>query len=96
MVQSSNDGIFDWDVRTGDIYWNDRLYEMMGLSRSEVVPSFGLFSELIHPDDRHRVLDAVAAHVERGEKYDEEFRLLHSSGDYRICHARGEAQAKGQ
>ena len=92
VAQGSNDGIFDWDVRTGEFYWNDRLYEMLGLSRSEVAPSFELFSELLHPEDRQRVLDAVTAHLELGETYDEEFRLLHSSGEYRICHARGETR----
>jgi PAS domain S-box-containing protein len=92
VVQGSNDGIFDWDIRDGEFYWNDRLYEMLGLSRSEFPPSFELFSELLHPEDRQRVLDAVTAHLERRETYDVEFRLLHSSGGYRICHARGETR----
>ncbi len=92
VVEGSNDGIFDWDIRTGDLYWNDRLYEMLGLSRSEVFSSFELFVELLHPEDRQRVLDAISAHIERGVKYSEEFRLRNSSGDYAYCIGRGVAQ----
>jgi PAS domain S-box-containing protein len=92
VVEGSNDGIFDWDLATGDLYWNDRLYEMLGLSRSQVTPSFELFSELLHPEDRQRVLDAIAAHLERGEKYNEEFRIENSSGDYVYWIGRGLAQ----
>jgi PAS domain S-box-containing protein len=92
VVEGSNDGIFDWDVRTGELYWNDRLYEMLGLSRSEVSPTFELFGELLHPEDRQRVLDAISAHLEQGADYNEEFRLQHSSGDYVYCVGRGMAQ----
>src|SRR5215216_2133640 len=92
VVEGSNDGIFDWDLRTGELYWNDRLFEMLGLSRSEVSPSFELFAELLHPDDRQRAMDAVNAHLERGENYDEEFRIRDTSGGYRHCIGRGKAQ----
>jgi PAS domain S-box-containing protein len=92
VVEGSNDGIFDWDVRTGDLYWNNRLYEMFGLSRAEVSPTFELFAKLLHPEDRKRVLDAVTAHLERGASYNEEFRLRRPSGDYVYCVTRGKAQ----
>jgi PAS domain S-box-containing protein len=92
VVEGSNDGIFDWDIRTGNLYWNDRLYEMLSLSRSGFCSSFELFVELLHPEDRQRVLDAIAAHIERGVKYSEEFRLRNSSGDYVYCISRGMAQ----
>jgi PAS domain S-box-containing protein len=92
VVQGSNDGIFDWDIPTGELYWNDRLYEMLALPRSEVSPTFELFVELLHPDDRQRVLGAITAHLERGVKYSEDFRLRRSSGDFIYCIGRGIAQ----
>jgi len=92
VVEGSNDGIFDWDIPTGELYWNDRLYEMLALQRSEVSPTFELFVELLHPDDRQRVLDALTAHLERGVKYSEDFRLRRSSGDFIYCIGRGIAQ----
>lgn len=92
VVEGSNDGVWDWDVRNGGVYWNDRLFEILGLSRSETEPSFDLFVDLIHPDDRKRTIDALTAHLERGETYEAEFRWRHASGEYRTCLGRGKAQ----
>jgi hypothetical protein len=39
----------------------DRLFEIMGLSREEVTPSFELFMELVHPEDRARVAERLPA-----------------------------------
>jgi PAS domain S-box-containing protein len=92
VVEGSSDGIFDWDIRTGELYWNDRLFEMLGLARSEVSPTFDLFAELLHPQDRQRTLDAIDTHLERGVDFGEEFRLRRSTGDYVYCVGRGTAQ----
>lgn len=92
VVEGSNDGIWDWDIRKGEVYWNDRLFEITGLSRSEVAVDFDLFAKLLHPEDRQRVLDAVTAHLERDEEYDEEFRMRRPDSSYRFCHARGKVQ----
>jgi PAS domain S-box-containing protein len=92
VMEGSNDGIWDWDIHTGEVYWNDRLFEILGLSRDEVTASLELYMDLIHPDDRQKVQDGLADHLERREHFDVEYRLRHSSGEYRICEARGEAQ----
>ncbi|HEY9597928.1 MAG TPA: response regulator, partial [Cyanophyceae cyanobacterium] len=55
VVEGSNDGIWDWDIDTHEIYCNDRLYEITGLSSAQVKPTYNLFCQLLHPDDRLRV-----------------------------------------
>lgn len=76
-------------------FFNPGAESIFGYAAGEVVgkpPSFELFSGLLHSEDRQRTLDALEAHLERGVEYSVEFRLRHSSGEYRNCHARGEAQ----
>ena len=92
VVAGSNDGIWDWDMRKNGIFWNDRLLEIVGLSRSEFGGTFEAFSELLHPEDRQRTTEDIAAHLERDEEYNVEFRLRRPTGEYRICQARGKAQ----
>ncbi len=91
VLEGSNDGIWDWDIVSHQIYCNDRLYEITGLSAAEVTASYDLFCKLLHPEDRLRISQAVADHLQDNVELDVEFRLLHTSGDYRYCIARGKA-----
>src|SRR4028119_1140575 len=92
VLEGSNDGIWDWDIQTHDIYCNDRLYEITGLSPNQVKASYDLFCKLLHPEDRFRISQAVADHLQDDNvELDVDFRLLHTSGEYRYCIARGKA-----
>src|ERR671932_1672354 len=96
VLEGSNDGIWDWDIYSHEIYCNDRLYEITGLSPAEVTASYDLFCQLLHPEDRLRVSQAVAAHLQDNLDLEVEFRLLHTSGEYRYCIARGKAWRDAQ
>lgn len=91
VLEGSNDGIWDWDLLTHDIYCNDRLYEITGLSSAQVKANYGLFCQLLHPDDRLRVSQIIGEHLQNNLELDVEFRLLHTTGEYRHCMARGKA-----
>src|SRR3712207_4799816 len=92
VVEGSNDGIFDWDLLDGTIFWNDRLFEIVGLSPEDFTPALDTFLQLVHPEDREKVSEALTAHLERGEEFQVEFGMRHSSGEYRTCVSRGKAQ----
>ena len=92
VVAGSNDGIFDWDIPAGTIFWNDRLFEILGLSPSDFTPTIEDFFGLVHPEDRQRVSESLTAHLERGEEFDVEFGMRHADGSYRACVSRGKAQ----
>ncbi|MBW4651248.1 MAG: GAF domain-containing protein [Kastovskya adunca ATA6-11-RM4] len=92
VLEGSNDGIWDWDLITHEIYCNDRLFEIAGLLPTEIKASYELFCQLLHPEDRMKVSQAVTAHLQHNDELDVEFRLLNTSGEYRYCIARGKAQ----
>ncbi|MEC4895971.1 MAG: ATP-binding protein [Oscillatoria sp. PMC 1051.18] len=91
ILEGSYDGIWDWDFNRQEIYGNDRLLEIVGLS-PEITTTPKLFCSLVHPEDYSKVFQAVQLHLNEQIELEVQFRLRHSSGEYRYCVARGKAQ----
>lgn len=91
-MQGSNDGLWDWDLRTDEIHVSDRLKTLIGLDASEVTVTAELWQSRIHHADLARVLDAIREHL-RGdtEFFSVEFRTPPEDGQYSWVLQRGYA-----
>ena len=103
VLEGSNDAIWDWDLLKNEIFWNDRLREIIGFSEQEfgtegskLGSTWETFSELLHPEDRLKIQNAILAHLCDQTEFNLEFRLRHKSGKYRYCMTRGKAQRDAQ
>jgi PAS domain S-box-containing protein len=75
----SHTGSFGWNASSGEIYWSDETYRMVGFDRS-TTPNFELVYQRIHPDDRafvRRILDCA---FRDGTDVDFEHRFLMPDG----------------
>ena len=89
-VAGSKDGIWDWDLRTGEVYYSPRWKEMLGYTDAEVSNGFGEWERLVHPDDLPRAGAALTAYLDgTAPSYGLEVRMLHKDGDYRWVFTRG-------
>ncbi|HZS07783.1 MAG TPA: PAS domain S-box protein [Blastocatellia bacterium] len=87
----TNDGIWDSNLVTGQDYFSDRWWELLGYEPHELPQSQDTWVSLLHPDDRDRVLGRVIQHLEQRVPYDIEYRLRTKGGEYRWFRARGQA-----
>ena len=94
-VRGSNDGIWDWNVRTNEVWYSPRFLELLGYQEGEFQHVFDSFAGALHPDDKERVLEAVQAHLRQSEEYDLNYRLLCKDGEYRWFRAAGIAKFEG-
>ncbi len=63
-------GVWDWNVRTGDLKWSDSLEPLHGLAPGTFGGTFDHFQQLIYPEDRDTVNAAIRQALEtRGEFY---------------------------
>jgi len=85
----AQEGVWDWDLKTGAVVYSKRWKEMLGYEENEVEPHVTAWERLLHPDDRAKA-DALSESVRRGSpSYEGEFRLRHRDGHYVHVLSRG-------
>jgi PAS domain S-box-containing protein len=88
-VVGSNDGLWEWDVHSDEMYVSPRAKDLLGYTDREIENTPAAFVSLIHPDDREGMFAAIKAHVRKGIPYDVEFRCRSKSSGYRWLRVRG-------
>ncbi|MDX2213448.1 MAG: EAL domain-containing protein [Oculatellaceae cyanobacterium bins.114] len=89
-VQGANDGIWDWNLRTGNFYFSPRWKAMLGYGESEIGATQTEWFSRIHVDDYSRVEREIKAHLEGlTPHFENEHRMLHRDGTYRWMLSRG-------
>jgi PAS domain S-box-containing protein len=79
----TNDGLWDWDLTTNEIYYSPRWKSMLGYSEEEVEGTVAAWERLVHPDDRAPAWALIRDFIEgRTDRYETEFRMRHKDGHY--------------
>lgn len=92
-VDAAEVGAFDWDLRTGELRWDDRLLGLFGLNRQTFGGTIDAFEAAVHPGDRARVTDALRHAVDTCGSYAAEYRVVLPDHTIRWLAARGRALA---
>ncbi len=90
-VRGTNEGLWDWDVRTNSVYFSPRLAEFMGNDGGEFAGTVDDWESRIHPDHRDGVFESLSSHLERRTPFDVEYRFRDRDGGYRWLQGRGQA-----
>src|SRR5882762_7013857 len=90
-VTGSNDGLWDWNIETGEVYYSPRFKQLLGYSAREMGDDVEAFNSRLHPEDRPAHEQAIDGHLQRGGPFDIEMRLQTKAGEYRWFHFRGQA-----
>ncbi len=88
-VRGSNDGLWDWDILNGQLYWSDKFKEMLGIRAHEFEPSYEEFKNRLHPDESTQIIQQLEDHTKHQTPYDTEFRMRREDGTYIWLRARG-------
>jgi len=88
-VKSAAIGIWEWDIVHNLLIWDDRMYELYGVERSDFGGAYDTWVTGIHPDDRRHADRAIASALAGEKEFDTEFRVLHPDGTVRFLKAYG-------
>ncbi|MDX1780507.1 MAG: PAS domain S-box protein [Thalassovita sp.] len=82
-------GDFSWDLRTNVVRRSDNVYRIWGLTPEQVENCPEAYLEIVHPEDRLMVSDALNGAYE-GKPYSIDYRIVHPSGEEHYFHEQAE------
>lgn len=89
-------GTWHLDVETGTLNFSDELLRLLGQRRDQWAGTPDALAALIHPDDVARWRELRAQALERGDRFDLEFRIICPDGGIRWIHSRGDIRRMAQ
>jgi len=82
-LQGANDGLWDWNLKTGQLFLSPRWKSMLGYADEELENRYQTWERRIHPEDLERTLTHMRDFmVGTLPKYEIEFRMRHKHGQY--------------
>ena len=83
-------GYWERDPDTDLITWSDETYRIFGLQPQARILNLAQLPELIHPEDKQIMVQAVAEALRGGQRYDVEYRVIRPNGEVRLVHSQGD------
>jgi diguanylate cyclase (GGDEF)-like protein/PAS domain S-box-containing protein len=89
-LEGSGDGVWDWNIQTGEAMFSSRYKEMLGYSEDEIGHESSEWSTRVHPDDLPHAMEVIQAHLDgKTRSAVVEFRMRTKDGSYRWILGRG-------
>jgi len=95
-AQSVNDGLWDWNLKTNEVYYSERWKAMLGCEGEDIGNTPFEWFRRVHPDDLAQVQTLLQDHLEgRTPTFESEHRMRHKDRGYRWVLSRGLAVRNG-
>ena len=84
ISRATSDAVWDWDLASDSLWWSTSFYRTFGYHEAEIEPTISVWTGLVHPDDRERVLASLAEvdSDSAAEEWEQTYRFLHKDGHY--------------
>jgi PAS domain S-box-containing protein len=90
VTRATNDAVWDWDLVSDALWWNEGIQTLFGYREEQVGPDITWWQELIHPEERERVVTDIRGAVESGAaSWSAEYRSRRADGSYAQVYDRG-------
>ncbi len=93
-MDAVNDGLWDWNVQTGEVFFSPHWYTMLGYSPGELPSRYSTWLNLLHPDDIAQSESALRSHLYRESPFEQEFRMRTKDGRWLWILARGKVVSR--
>ncbi len=96
ISRAANDGIWDWDIPSGEVYYSSRWREIVGAEPGKRLSRLDDWLSRVHPEDVVRLKREIDEHIAgHTPQLDTEYRIRHGDGRYCWMQCRGIALRNG-
>jgi PAS domain S-box-containing protein len=96
VARATNDAVWDWDLVSQAVWWNEGVQTLFGYPPEQIGPDSAWWYEMIHPEDRERVVSGIHAAIDRGaESWSAEYRCRRADDSYALVFDRGYVLREG-
>ena len=89
-MEGAGDGLWDWNLKTNDIFYSKRWMEMLGYEENEITCNLDGWESRVHPQDIKQAFTDITAHIEgKSKTYINEHRIKCKDGSYKWILSRG-------
>lgn len=94
-LQGSDDGFWDWNISTGNVYFSPRCFEILGYSDTDIPGNVRSWQNLIHSEDLPGVLDELNLHLKgKTVLFSAEYRISTKSGTFKYFLTQGKVSER--
>lgn len=95
-AEASGSGVWDWDLVSGDLFWDSRMCALYGQDRCAPGDTYGQWISMVHLEDREGVVSALSESIRSLRPLDYSFRIVTSSGQVKPMRVLGKVLADAQ
>lgn len=85
-------GSWNWNVQRDEFDWSDETYEIFGMKRGGITPTYALFRSCVHPEDVFTTHEALRVAIMEGRGVGIDLRIVQTRGAVRNVHIEVEVE----
>lgn len=89
VLQATNDGFWDWNLNTDDLYMSPKLKSIIGYHEDELTNNISSWKAIMHPDDFEKSTQILTEHFEKEQNFEYTLRFIHKDQSVKWIKVRG-------
>lgn len=90
ISKASNDAVWDWDLISDQLWWNDGMTSLFGYNPEEIKNTYEWWLDRVHPSYSRAVDEKLRQHVEEGRQFwSDEYLFRKKDGTYALVFDKG-------
>lgn len=89
ILEAIKFGVWEWDLVHNTLVWDESMYELFGVRRSDFSGDYEAWEKTLHPEDKEKAVNDLMASIKTNVDFDTSFRIVLPSGEVRHIAAKG-------